>query len=67
VTFDLEILPPKPPNSDYGIGAIGAGFIMRDCHLLAYQNAGFRRVAIASRTRSRAEEVASARGVERVE
>ena len=66
LNFDLNIRAEAPPKSDYGIGAIGAGFIMRDCHLLAYENAGFRRVAIASRTRSRAEEVARTRGVERV-
>ena len=32
------------------IGAIGAGFIMRDIHLVAYNEAGFNTVAIASRT-----------------
>jgi predicted dehydrogenase len=64
--LDLEYLPQRPPKSDYGIGAIGAGFIVRDCHLLAYLNAGFRRVAIASRTRSSTEEAARLRGVERV-
>ncbi len=67
-TFDLQLdyLPPKPPNPHYGIGCIGAGFIMRDCHLVAYNNAGFRVVAIASRTRERAEETARARGVSKV-
>jgi len=64
--LDLEHLPSRPLRSDYGIGVIGAGFIIRDCHLLAYRNAGFRRVAIASRTRARAEEAAALRGVERV-
>ncbi len=66
IDLNLDILPHRPPSADYGIGAIGAGFIVRDCHLLAYQNAGFRRVAIASRTRSSAEEAARLRGVERV-
>jgi len=64
--LDLDYLPHRPAKSDYGIGVIGAGFIVRDCHLLAYQNAGFRRVAIASRTRDSAEAVAALRGVERV-
>lgn len=66
IDLDLDHLPHRPPKTDYGIGAIGAGFIVRDCHLLAYQNAGFRRVAIASRTRAAAEEAARLRGVERV-
>lgn len=64
--LNLDTLPHRPPRSDYGIGVIGAGFIIRDCHLLAYQNAGFRRVAIASRTRANAEAAAELRGVERV-
>jgi len=64
--LDLDYLPEKPPKTDYGIGVIGAGFIVRDCHLLAYQNAGYRRVGIASRTRAAAEEAASLRGVEHV-
>jgi hypothetical protein len=33
--LDLDYLPHRPPKTDYGIGAIGAGFIIRDCHLLA--------------------------------
>ena len=37
---------------------IGAGFIMADCHLVAYRAAGLNPVAIASRTVSRAAEVA---------
>lgn len=63
---DLNILPEWPDRRDRGIGVIGAGFIVRDCHLVAYAAAGFRPVAIASRTRATAEEVASARGVPRV-
>ena len=43
---------------DYRIGAIGAGFIMADVHLASYQEARFPVVAIASRTKSHAEEVA---------
>ncbi|TKW67098.1 MAG: Gfo/Idh/MocA family oxidoreductase [Paracoccus denitrificans] len=44
---------------DYRIGAIGAGMIMAECHLEAYRLAGFPVVAIASRTKTRAEEVAA--------
>ena len=49
-----------------GIGVIGAGFIVRDCHLVAYADAGFKVVGLTSRTRATAEEVARLRGVPRV-
>lgn len=55
---DLNHEPTLPENRDVGIGCIGAGFIMADCHLVAYRQAGFRPVAIASRSRARAGEVA---------
>jgi predicted dehydrogenase len=55
---DLEIGPNLPPKTDYGIGCIGAGFIMRDVHLAAYREAGFNPVAIASRTLEHAREAA---------
>lgn len=44
---------------DYRIGAVGAGMIMAECHLEAYRLGGFPVVAIASRTKTRAEEVAA--------
>lgn len=49
----------------FGIGVIGAGFIVRDCHLPAYREAGFRVVAIASRSAARAEELAASHGIPR--
>jgi predicted dehydrogenase len=45
----LSYLPRLPRRKDVRIGCIGAGFIMRDCHLVAYRQAGFNPVAIASR------------------
>src|SRR3982074_1746029 len=33
--------PRLPRRKDWRIGCIGAGFIMRDCHLVAYRQAGF--------------------------
>ena len=65
---ELDYLPPKPRRLDYGIGCIGAGFIMRECHLVAYRNAGFRVVAIATRPEGRpqAEEVARLRQIPHV-
>ena len=48
------------------IGIVGAGFIVNDCHLVAYRKAGFNPVAIASRTVERAREAAVRHGVARV-
>ncbi len=44
---------------DLGIGAVGAGFIMRDIQLKAYARAGFKVMGITSRTIATAREVAS--------
>src|SRR5262245_29453361 len=63
----LDHLPPMPADRRaLGIGVVGAGFIVRDCHLVAYNEAGFRVVGITSRTRGTAEEVARLRGVPNV-
>lgn len=56
--FDLNIGPNLPPKTDYTIGCIGAGFIMRDVHLAAYDEAGFDVRAIASRTPANARSAA---------
>lgn len=61
--LNLQHLPPKPARADYGIGALGAGFIMRDVQLRAYADAGFDVVAITSRTPEIAREVAELRGI----
>lgn len=55
---DIEYLPALPSKSDTTIGCIGSGFIMADCHLVAYRNAGFNPVAIASRNPENAKKVA---------
>src|SRR5207245_9948169 len=62
---DLNYLPSLPKRKDFRIGCIGAGFIMRDCHLVAYRQAGFNPVAIASRTPAHAREVAQTRNIPR--
>ncbi len=64
--LDLKHLAPKPPRCDYGIGAVGAGFIMRDVQLKAYADAGFNVVAITSRTPEIAREVADLRRIPKV-
>lgn len=56
---ELDYLPRLPSNKSWGIGCIGAGFIMADCHLVAYRNAGFQPIAIAARRREQAESVAA--------
>jgi predicted dehydrogenase len=55
---ELNIYPALPKRKDYRIGILGSGFIVNDCHLVAYRKAGFNPVAIASRNRARAAEVA---------
>src|SRR5579871_588276 len=61
----LDYLPRWPRRRDFRIGCIGAGFIMRDCHLAAYRQAGFRPVAIAARDPAHAHAVAQAHGIPR--
>ena len=57
---------PEVRNRDYRIGAIGAGMIMAECHLAAYAEAGFQVVAIASRTKAKAADVAQRWNIGRV-
>ena len=52
--MELNIHSPHPARLDWRIGCIGSGFIMNDCHLVAYRKAGFNPVAIASRTQANA-------------
>jgi predicted dehydrogenase len=58
LTLSLNYLPKLPKHKDPPIGCIGSGFIMADCHLVAYRKAGFNPVAIASRTPAHAQRVA---------
>jgi len=55
--LDLEFRPQLPQRMDTPIGCIGSGFIMADCHLVAYRQAGFNPVAIASRNPENAKAV----------
>ncbi len=59
-------LAPMPRDLGPGIGIVGAGFIVRDCHLVAYADAGFKVVGLTSRTEATARQVAALRGVETV-
>src|SRR5215468_4523566 len=62
----LNIRPTLPRRKDWRIGCVGAGFIMKDCHLLAYRNAGFNPVAIASRNVNTARAVATQHAIPKV-
>ena len=66
LNLDLDYGPNLGTKTDYRIGVIGAGFIMRDVHLAAYEEAGFDVIAIASRTPENARAAAELRGIERV-
>src|ERR1051325_10872039 len=61
----LDYLPRLPRRKDWRIGCVGAGFIMRDCHLVAYRQAGFNPMAIASHNPDHARAVAELRGLPR--
>lgn len=60
---DLRIHAPLPRRKDYRIGILGSGFIVNECHLVAYRKAGFNPVAIASRSVETARRVASRHGI----
>ena len=62
----LDYLPRLPKNKHMGIGCIGSGFIMADCQLVAYRNAGFNPVAIASRNRANSQAVADRHHIKKV-
>ncbi len=64
-TLDLNIHPRLPRDRTVGIGCIGAGFIMADCHLVAYRQAGLNPVAISSRRPEQAREVAARHDIAR--
>ncbi len=63
VSAPLHQPPVLPRHRQVGIGCIGAGFIMADCHLVAYRAAGFNPVGITSRHPERAREVAQRHGI----
>ena len=48
--LELATLPVMPKHRGYRIGIIGAGFIVRGCHLTAYEKAGFHPYAISCRS-----------------
>src|SRR3982750_680995 len=61
--MDLNIYSPLPRRKDFRIGILGSGFIVNDCHLVAYRKAGFNPVAIASRSPENAMKVSTRHGI----
>lgn len=64
--MDLRINPPLPGRRDFRIGVLGSGFIVNDCHLVAYRKAGFNPVAIASRMAAHARKAAARHEIKNV-
>src|SRR6476620_4507873 len=64
--MDLNIHSPLPRRKDFRIGILGSGFIVNECHLVAYRKAGFNPVAIASRNRENAAKVAQRHSISKV-
>jgi predicted dehydrogenase len=64
--MDLRIHPPLPDRRDTRIGVLGSGFIVSDCHLVAYRKAGFNPVAIASRNPENARKTAARHAIANV-
>ena len=59
---ELDIAP-QLATASYRIGVIGAGKIVRECHLPAYRDAGWEVVRIASRTTASAQAAADEFGI----
>jgi hypothetical protein len=63
---NLNIHSPLPERKDWRIGCVGSGFIMSDCHLVAYRKTGFNPVAIAGRTKDNAAKCANEHAINTV-
>ena len=64
--MELNIHSPLPRRKDFRIGILGSGFIVNDCHLVAYRKAGFNPFCIASRTPERAAATAQRHSIPKV-
>src|SRR6185436_16563578 len=65
-SMELNIYSPLPRRRDFRIGILGSGFIVNECHLVAYRKAGFNPVAIASRNEANARRVAERHAIPKV-
>jgi predicted dehydrogenase len=66
VDIKLNYAPVFPRERKVPIGCIGAGFIMTDCHLVAYRASGFNPVAIADLSAERREAAAARHKIPKV-
>ncbi len=64
--LELRHTAELPENKSVPVGCIGAGFIMSDCHLVAYREAGFNPVAITAIDLNQAEEAAERHSIKQV-
>lgn len=55
----MQYSPPMPQRKDLRIGVLGSGFIVDECHLVAYKRTGFNAFGIASRSLENAARVAA--------
>lgn len=60
---ELKFRPMLPKDKSTPIGCIGAGFIMADCHLVAYRDLGFNPVAITAADFEQARLVSERHGI----
>ncbi len=63
IDLNLGHMPEPPTRKDWRIGCIGAGFIMRDIHLVAYAGAGYNPIAITSADPGMTRDTAKLRGI----
>jgi predicted dehydrogenase len=64
--LEKATLPELPKHKDFTIGCIGAGFIMNDCHLVSYRDAGFNPIAVCSTIPEQRDEVAKRHTLKKV-
>jgi len=64
--MDLNIHAPLPRRKDFHIGILGSGFIVNECHLVAYRKAGFNPAAIASRKKENAARAAQQHAIGKI-
>lgn len=64
--LEQATVPTLPKRLDYRIGIIGAGFIVRGCHLVAYRKAGFNPIAISGKDHELSQDVANEHNIDLV-
>ncbi len=64
--LEKKSIPKMPKNKSYRIGIVGAGFIVKECHLVAYRKLGLNPVAITSLSYDESMQVAKQFSLERV-